>query len=225
VISLYSGTPGSGKSLHTARDIRERLHIKNSVTIGNFYINKGAVNPKKRRGTYIFVENHRLTPQRLIDFSRRLSKHLGRRLREGEIVIFIDEAQLLFNSREWQSKGRYPWLSFFTQHRHFGYDIVLISQFDRMLDRQIRGLVEYDIVHRKISNAGKFGAFLGFMSGGSLFVSIKFWYPVHEKVSSEFFLGNKKLYALYDSYNSFEAPAPPAPDLFPVSIRGRMRSG
>lgn len=222
MISLYSGTPGSGKSLHAARDIRERLQTKNCITLGNFYVNVKSV--KKLKGIYIYVENYRLTPQRLIDFSRRLSGHLGRRLREGELVIFIDEAQLLFNSRDWQSKGRYPWLSFFTQHRHFGYDIVLISQFDRMLDRQIRGLVEYDFVHRKISRAGKFGSFLGFMTRGSLFVSIKFWYPIHEKVSSEFFLGSKKLYAVYDSYNCFAASSP-APDPLPVSIRGRMRSG
>lgn len=223
MISLYSGTPGSGKSLHTAKDIRDRLQTKNCITLGNFYINARTVKPKKRRGTYIFVENYRLTPQRLIDFSRRLSRHLGRRLKEGELMLYIDEAQLLFNSRDWQTKERQSWLSFFTQHRHFGYDIVLISQFDRMLDRQIRGLIEYDFVHRKISRAGRFGAFLGFITGGNLFVTIKFWYPIHEKVSSEFFLGNKKLYDLYDSYNCFDAPSPPA-DPLPVK-RGRMRGG
>ncbi|MCM1305417.1 MAG: zonular occludens toxin domain-containing protein [Butyrivibrio sp.] len=201
MVSLYSGTPGSGKSLHSARDIRERLQRKGRITIGNFSINAATV--KNRRGIYLYVPNHRLTPQRLMDFSKRLSGHLGRRLKEGEILLVIDEAQLLFNSREWQGMGRKGWLSFFTQHRHFGYDIVLVAQFDRMLDRQIRGIIEYDVVHRKVSRAGDFGAFLGFLSRGSLFVWVRRWYPIGEKVSSEFFLGTDRLYDLYDSYNSF----------------------
>lgn len=202
MINLYSGTPGSGKSLHMARDIRERLAWKNSVTIGNFYVNVKSV--KKCRGTYLYVQNHRLTPRRLISFSRRLSRHLGRRLKEGEILVFIDEAQLLFNSREYQSPNRKEWLSFFTQHRHFGFDIIMVAQFDRMLDRQVRSLFEYEYVHRKISNAGVIGAVLGFLFGGNLFIYIRRWYPIKEKVGSEFFLGNKKLYEIYDSYNSFE---------------------
>lgn len=201
MISLYSGTPGSGKSLHAARDIRERLGRKNAVTVGNFAVNRGSV--KKLRGVYLYVPNHRLTPERLVRFSKRLSRRLGRRLGEGEVLLVIDEAQLLFNAREWQSMGRSGWLSFFTQHRHFGYDVVLIAQFDRMLDRQIRGVIEYDVVHRKVSRAGRFGAFLGLLTGGSLFVSVRRWYPISEKVSGEFFLGTKRLYEVYDSYNSF----------------------
>lgn len=201
MISLYSGTPGSGKSLHVARDIRDRLQIRGCITIGNFFVNSECV--KKRKGVYLYVPNDRLTPDRLILFSRRLAKHLGRRLKEGELLVVIDEAQLLFNSREWQSMGRRGWLSFFTQHRHFGFDIILVAQFDRMLDRQIRGLIEYDVIHRKVSRAGSFGAVLGFFFRGSLFISICRWYPISEKVSSEFFLGSNKLYSLYDSYNSF----------------------
>lgn len=203
MITLYSGTPGSGKSLHAARDIRDRLKMKNAVTIGNFFVNRSCIPPEKRRGVYLYVPNHRLTPERLIAFSRRLARHRGRRLKEGEVVVFMDEAQLLFNAREWQSMGRSGWLSFFTQHRHFGYNIVLVAQFDRMLDRQIRGLIEYDVIHRKVSRAGFLGAFLGLLTRGSLFVMVEKWYPISEKVSSEFFLGSQKLYDIYDSYNYF----------------------
>jgi len=202
MINLYSGTPGSGKSLHTASDIRRRLLIKDRITLGNFYVNTDMV--KKRKGNYIYIANDRLTPDRLITFSRRLSKYYGRRLKEGEILLFIDEAQLLFNSRDYNSKERKAWLSFFTQHRHFGYDIVLIAQFDRMLDRQIRCLLEYEYIHRKINRAGKIGAVIGFLFGGNLFISIKQWYPLKEKVDSNFFMGGKRLYSIYDSYNDFK---------------------
>ena len=197
MISLYSGTPGSGKSVHAAKEIAIRLRRENAVVLGNFYFNTKAV--KKGKGTYLYVPNHRL-----LKFSRRLSRHLGRRLREGEVRIYIDEAQLLFNSREYASTSRRAWLSFFSQHRHYGFDIILMAQFDRMLDRQIRGLIEYEHVHRKVANAGLMGAFVGFLFHGNLFVCIEKWYPIKETIETSFFFTSKYIYGLYDSYNHFE---------------------
>lgn len=202
MIELYSGTPGSGKSLHVAKIIRERLRMYNCVIIGNFYVNQNTV--KKRKGTYIYVDNSRLYPERLIKFAIRYARHKGRRLKEDELYLFIDEAQLLFNSRDWQLIKTSGWVSFYSQHRKLGFYIGLIAQFDRMLDRQIRSLVENEIKHRKVSRAGLFGKLLGFLTGDNLFIYIKIWYPMKQKVYSEFFLGNKKVYDLYDSYGLFQ---------------------
>lgn len=204
MIELFSGTPGSGKSLHTAKDIRDRLRSKKAVIIGNFYVNTKAI--KKCRGRYIYVSNDRLTPERLLLFARRYASHLGRRLKEGELLLIIDEAQLIFNSREWQNIGRQGWLSFFSQHRHYGYDVYLVAQFDRMLDRQVRSLIEYETVHRKVSRAGYIGFFVGLLMRGNLYVAVKRWYPIKEKVDSSFFLGSKKVFLVYDSYNHFGSP-------------------
>ena len=120
--------------------------------------------------------------------------------------MIIDEAQLLFNSREWQNVSRQGWLSFFSQHRHYGYDVILVAQFDRMLDRQVRCLIEYEEVHRKVSRFGYIGFFIGLFTGGNLYVAVKRWYPIKERVEGNFFFGNKKLFAIYDSYNHFDAP-------------------
>lgn len=208
MIELYSGTPGSGKSLHAAKEIRSRLRFRKCVIIGNFFVNTKAI--KGCKGTYIFVDNYRLTPDRLLLFSRRYARHLGRRLKEGEVLLLIDEAQLLFNSREWQNIGRQGWLSFFSQHRHYGYDVVLMAQFDRMLDRQVRALIENDVVHRKVSRAGYMGFFVGLLCNNNLYVAVTQWYPIHQKIDSTFFVGTKKLFAIYDSYNHFEAPGSPS---------------
>ena len=204
MIELYSGTPGSGKSLHVAKEISSRLRMSNRFVIGNFYINTKAV--QKAKGHYIYCANYRLTPARLIKFSRRLSRHLGRRLKEGEILLVIDEAQLLFNAREWQNFSRTGWASFFQQHRHLGFDVILISQSDRMLDRQVRCLLEYEVIHRKVSNAGTFGLIVGLLFGGNIFIAVTKWYPIREKTESSFFIGTKKHFALYDSYNHFDTP-------------------
>ena len=87
-----------------------------------------------------------------------------------------------------------------------GYEIVLVAQFDRMLDRQIRSLIEYEWVHRKVSNFGVQGKILSLFCGGKLFVAVKVWYPMKEKVGSEFYIYRHKYADIYNTYALFNAP-------------------
>lgn len=198
MINLYSGTPGSGKSLHTAETIFYAL-IFGRPCICNFDINSSSI--KKVKGEFHYIDNESLTPNYLINFS--LNYFSNHKFKEETILLCIDESQLLFNCREWDAAGRKEWMSFFTQHRKYGYNIILIAQFDRMLDRQIRSLIEYEYKHRKVSNFGIYGKLLSLFCMGHLHVAVKIWYPLSEKVGSEFFVAKKKYYQLYDSYSTF----------------------
>ena len=205
MIYLYSGTPGSGKSLHLAQILYDKIKLDNCVIIGNFEINQQNIKGRKK-GKYISIDNSRLNPRRLIKFSNMYRKHYnkGKPLKEGKFTLVIDECQLLFNAREWQMNGRNEWISFFTQHRKFGFDIIVVSQFDRMVDRQVRSLIENEVVHRKVNNYGLFGKILGLLSGGSLFCYIVKWYPLKLKIGQGFFIGRKKYFCLYDTYKMFD---------------------
>lgn len=198
MIYLYSGTPGSGKSLHTASVIYWALKRGDPV-IANFTINQDKI--KRKKGEFVEKDNFSLTPDFLINYA--MNYFNGNRVKEGKLLLVIDECQLIFNAREWNIQGRAEWLSFFTQHRKFGYDIILVAQFDRMIDRQIRSLIEYEIVHRKVSNFGLKGKFLSIVMGGNVFVAVKVWYPMKERTGAEFFHARKKYYSLYDTYNMF----------------------
>lgn len=201
MIYLYSGTPGSGKSLHTANTLFWRLRAGKPV-IANFDFRAEQCR-KKKQANFLYIDNVSLTPERLVNFSRNWFQ--CHTFREGAITLVIDESQILFNSREWNKSGRSDWLSFFTQHRKYGYDVILVAQFDRMLDSQIRALIEYNYIHRKVSNFGLFGKLFSLCAGGKLFVCVKVWYPMKEKVGSEFFKAKKKYYQLYDSYLDFSS--------------------
>lgn len=198
MIFLYSGTPGSGKSLHQASNCWWRLRMGKPV-IANYAINTSAI--KKCRGQFLEVDNDQLTPALLISYANEFFK--SHPFKEGSIHLYIDEAQLLFNAREWNVIGRAEWLQFFTQHRKYGFDVFLIAQFDRMLDRQIRSLIEYEVIHRKVSNFGLKGKIFSLLAGGNLFVAVKMWYPLKEKVGAEFFKFHKRYARLYDSYKNF----------------------
>lgn len=195
MIYLYTGTPGSGKSLDTARMIKGQLALKHPV-ICNFPINTKEV---RNADLFHYKQNEELTVDFLTSFAK---EYFGnKRVKESQITLVIDECQMLFNARDWSKGDRAGWNKFFQIHRHFGFDVVLVTQFDSMIDKQIRSLVEYEIIHRKISNYGFKGYLLQFLFlAPSLFVRVKVWYPMKEKVDSTFFRGNKKLFKLYDTF-------------------------
>lgn len=199
MIYLYSGTPGSGKSLHMARVIYYRLRGGKNV-IANFEVNVNRI--KNSKGDFFEVLNEDLTPELLRTYSQ--AYFYNHKFGEGKLIVFIDESQIIFNARAWNVGGRDEWIKFFSNHRKYGYDIVLVAQFDRMLDRQIRSLIEYEYIHRKVSNFGVQGKIMSLVSGGNLFISVKMWYPLKEKIGSEFFKAAKKYYTIYDSYNKFD---------------------
>lgn len=205
MIVLYSGTPGSGKSLHTASLIYHRLQ-NNKAVVANFPINFDAIRKKKKKGKsidfpFLYYDNLDLSPSVLVKYARVYFG--GKPIKEGAIVLIVDEAQIIFNSRDWNAAGRRDWLKFFTQHRKYGFDVVLVAQYDDMLDKQIRALIEYEVIHRKASNFGLFGKILGFLTFGQLFCAVRYWYPIKERVSADWFRLKKKYYKLYDTYADF----------------------
>lgn len=199
MIYLYSGTPGSGKSLHCARLIYYTL-LRNYPVICNFEINRDAV---KHSDNFHYIPNGKLDVEYLKEFSAEYFSNKS--MKEDSILLFIDECQMLFNARDWSANGRRDWCEFFQVHRHYGYKIILIAQFDRMLDRQIRSLIEYEVVHRKISNFGMKGRFLSLlMASKNMFCFVTMWYPLKMKVSSEFMRPRKKFFNLYNTYLHFD---------------------
>lgn len=197
MISLYSGTPGSGKSLNAAAKVRASLKWYRPV-IGTFHINKECLY-KNSKFDYTYINIYDLQPKFLVDYAR---KNLPKKKNpEGSFLLVIDEAQRIFNSRSWNEGNRNEWITFFAEHRHLGYDIILISQNDRMLDRQIRALIEYNVIHRKMSQFGIIGKIFSLFTGQ--FVVVETWYPLKEKISATFFRGEKRLYNFYDSFEDF----------------------
>lgn len=201
MITLYTGTPGSGKSLHLAKVLYDRVQCRKAPVIGNFRLNLECI--KKKRGTYICVNNRRLLPLRLVQFSKAYQRHVGRRLKEGELLLVIDEAGEMFDPMDWQRIRRHGWDSFFAQHRKLGYDIILVTQDDRQIARSVRGKVEYEVIHRKVSNAGKFGVIFRFFFG-ECFSCVRMWYRLRERLDCEYMRARKKYFRIYDTYELFE---------------------
>lgn len=217
MITFYSGTPGSGKSLRVARTIVQHICVlkKNVITnmdIDYDYIRTSKVKSffgkkdcfKKNVGKYYYFNNQQMTPENLIKYAYKFHK----KGRENQTLIVIDEAQMILSPTVVKLKTqedktyRQRWLEFCTQHRHLGFNIIIVSQFDRLIDPQVRCLFEYNCIHRKV-NRFKIGWVLGIF-GISLFVAVEYWYGINARMGATFFLYHKKYSRIYDSYKRFD---------------------
>ena len=193
MIYLYTGTPGSGKSYHALNDIYSRL-LKGSRVLANFPINCSEKNILKGAGEFYYLSNNYLVPETLYKFAEKY--HVAGK--EGQSLVVIDEAQTVFNSRTYQQKGQKEWAEFMQTHRHYGYNLILICQNDRMIDRQIRVLAEVEVKHRKVNN---FAWFIPW----PVFMHVKNWYGANRvKIGQGFTVFSKRKAMLYDSFIKFD---------------------
>ncbi len=194
MVILYSGTPGSGKSYHATKRVHDMTKIGVFV-IANFSVKL----PPEQAAFFFFVPIEKLTVNYLINFS----KEHHQKGRESQTLILIDEAAIIFNSRDYGRKDRSDWLKFFSQHRKLGFDVILITQQDRSLDRQIRGQIEYNYIHRKLSNFGFKGWIIRVLTHKQ-FVCVHIWYPIKERLDCEYFRIKKKIADSYDTFSMFD---------------------
>jgi zona occludens toxin len=212
MIELYTGFVGSGKSYHaTARGVT----IADAPMGKRYVIANFPIFPKKKffaklpllkkmvkepfvKSRWIYKENEELT----VDYLIAASHELGFYGNESSCLLIFDEAGIMFNSRDWNIKpdARKAWIKFFSQSRKFGYDVVFIAQDGRMLDRQIRGLVEYEVQHKKMNNWFVF-KILPF----TLFAAVSFWNGIRTiRGTLQIVIYNKKVADRYDTMGLFE---------------------
>jgi len=191
-----TGKPGSGKSYRMAHLIRLYLRRGKNV-ISTVDIDISTINKKGKLdiGNFQYIPIFQLTPEILERYA--LANHV--RGKESQTYVFIDECQLIFNTRDYAHHNRKSWLVFFTSHRHYGFEFFLITQHDRMIDRQIRALVEHETQHKKINNRFWYLPV-------TIFLAVEYWYGQTPKVKMfhEFILFRPSVAKMYNSYTLFD---------------------
>ena len=157
MMSLYVGTPGSGKTLHVAHEIREDLrlpfgkaknvistcYIDTSYCFMNklqeliFTISRGKIhlyNDDPREKLFHYVPIEEITPKYLYEFAAKYHVY-GK---EYQTLLVLDECVAIFsptvlseNIKRWNE-----WDEFFRKHRHLGYEIILIPQSKKLISRK-----------------------------------------------------------------------------------------
>jgi hypothetical protein len=79
-----------------------------------------------------------------------LHKVLPRGTSDKPVLVFIDEAHLWFNSRDWAKQSR-DFLNYLTLSRRFHVDLVFVSQHPDNVDKQVRRLIQHYWYFRDMS--------------------------------------------------------------------------
>jgi len=216
MISMYTGSVGSGKSYHAlhlgVKVINEKKYGQYRYVIANFPLlerkEPAAWLPRKMREKRLeknreeherWIFNDEITIEYLIAESIRR----GWYGKESMCMVIIDEAGIIFNSRDWQTQGkqRNNWIKFLALSRKFGYDFIFVAQADRMMDKQIRGLCEYEVKHLKANNS----FFMSFLTVFriTVFMYIYQWYQTKMRGNLRFGLYRDSIGARYDTMRIF----------------------
>lgn len=222
MIQLYSGTPGSGKSLHAAHSIRDDLHYGKYVIstmfvdvdmcfyngFQSFVFNSFGKKPKKihhdkRADNFYYIDIADITPEYLYEFAAR--HHVFGK--EHQTIVYLDECVAIFsptvigdNPKLWNR-----WEDFFRKHRHLGFDVVLIPQAAKLISRKVIEYAEFEIRHFNRKHHGNFGFFLSLFIGGLFSYSVN-WRGVKSHPLEQGWFTYKPIYGqMYNSYSMFDS--------------------
>lgn len=212
MIDLYSGTPGSGKSLHMAKDIYYILK-SGGLVIANFPLNEDFLKSKKCKGKFVFLpdDSLRVPHEVIVLITAWIDEYPKKR-----ILLCLDECQTLFNARTWNISGRAEWIQFFALHRHLSKEacnVILVTQEDLSLDKQIRKKIECEYKHYKLKNGSNGMFLLSMLFRGNLFKYVSYWYGQRVKLNSCLYVAGKKYFSIYDTHGSFNGKKIPEKEL------------
>lgn len=224
MIELYTGTPGSGKSLHTAHEIRLYLlagkQVISTCAIDTdlcflnpfqmWYVNHFKKKPKnikrdRRADNFFYIPIEEITPDYLYDHAAKYHVY-GK---EHQTVVYLDECVAIFSPtalaedkkgiKKWNA-----WDTLFRKHRHIGFDLVLIPQQKNLIQRKVLSYCEFETRHYNRKNHGFLGWLFSMFVGGSLFSWSKCWRGVTAPLEQGFFTYKPIYGMMYNSYSMFD---------------------
>jgi hypothetical protein len=210
---IYTGPPGNGKSLHVAKTILGKAFWRKRIIV-NFEIHMPERYQKVGRQP-IFWDNSAVTVKHFKEFAKKnhIWKTNGTIAKESQTLVVIDECYLLFNKMRMKNRGDTDeWIEFFTHHRKWGYDFILVTQHIRMIHEDIREILERETKHFKWDNCPSTKMlylltwFICKMFGITLFFYVSEWVHFRSKEfsSRKFFTYRRKFARVYDSYKLFD---------------------
>ena len=146
----FVGTPGSGKSYEAVKKILDNLKKGRKI-----YTNiEGICEPEQIEAikAYTSLSDYEIW-QQLVFLEDKKCKEFLKYAVKGSLIV-IDEVHKLFSNRNWQTDQNKEFIEWASTHRHFGFDVVLITQDIEKIDKHARSLVEWTYYYRKVNQFG-----------------------------------------------------------------------
>lgn len=219
-ITILTGNPGHGKSYGSVKMIDEFVHSGKSI-VTNVALRKDFAEQMARRHTAFGFLRPKAVEQKAELYRSRI--HICEDIKEitrvrfsgkgeGRGKVVIEEAHRHMNVRGGkgdEAQQRKEIVEYASGHRHYGADVILITQAIGNIDLHIRNLYEF---HAETINLRKhpfIGLFIRLIPGGQLFIRRTFWSDRNKTRAGLSIYGlSKRLANLYDTHSLEESDWP-----------------
>jgi zona occludens toxin len=194
MLTLITGTPGAGKSLHAVWEFAR--HVPGSTI--------EVEGEKRPRRLLSNIKNL------IIDHEKIDATHLDiwqEWAQPGDVIIF-DEVQEVWRARAMGAKVP-PCIAALETHRHMGVDIVLVTQHPNLLDQNIRRLVNQHLHLRRLTHR------LCMIYEWDHCAEVK---SIRNAIQSKLWWHPRKAYAMYKSAQAHTKPTAKMPRLAWIGI-------
>jgi len=182
MVTFITGTPGTGKTLNAVKRyiipaLRAGRLVYTNVPLSVLHIS-------------IFLkEFDEFTISNLI---KPYEKYTYKQAKANSLLV-IDEAQNFYNNRDFKDKDNKDFLEFLTGHRHYGIDVLILTQHYEQVDLGIRRNCETCIVLKSLRNVGFASQIKAEFYGNALDLNRK-------PIASQRWSVDSSYYSLYKSY-------------------------
>ena len=150
MIYAFVGTPGSGKSYDAVKKVLD--NVKRGTRV---YTNIEGLDQDEQREfikIYAGLDDCQLA-ERLVYVPNNDMLRFWEFVEHNSLIV-IDEVHRLFSNRSWDSASNKAFADWASVHRHYGFNVVLITQDIEKVDKHVRSLVEWSYYYRKVNFFG-----------------------------------------------------------------------
>lgn len=223
MITILTGAPGHGKSYTSVKMIDEFVHegktVVTNVPLRADFAQQMAIHhtifAKWRKDK---VADKAARYHSLVHVCTEIDEIVKVRFEgrgEGRGKVVIDESHRVMNVRgsargdSDEAKQRKAVVAYISAHRHYGADVILITQSFGNLDLQVRNLYEFHAEVRNFRRLPFIGVLARIFPGGNLFLRTTIWNDRAKTKAGVAVYGlNKRLANLYDTHALEEADWP-----------------
>lgn len=155
MIAAFVGTPGSGKTYDAVKKIVDNMRKIEGKSPRHIYTNiEGMDEPECQHylkdylgyDDYEFSKYfHWKSDKEIVNFYEYV---------KDNSLIVIDEIHKLYSNRDWQTDKNKQFADWCSTHRHFGCDLIFITQDMEKVEKHVRSLVQWSYLYRKVDFMG-----------------------------------------------------------------------